>query len=185
MRTANSRGSTSTISTRASAGPVFCTTKWTSTSRPASARSRESVRTAVRRGRAGGKRDPKARTMTGGSARRTTCQLRSASPATRRPNDAAASPPERGVRISRHLRDRYRTEDVGEDRRGADAPDPRIGFQDDSVGERGHRDRLYVVRGHEVATGDRGPRPRDLEEGERAPGTRADVDLTVGPRRRD
>src|SRR3989454_220597 len=164
---------------------VGATTRRASTERTASSAPKARGSSDRTRTRAGGKRDPKARTITGGSARRTSCQLRRAKPATRRPNDAAARPPERGVRISRHLRDRHSSEDVSEDRRGANPPDPRIRFQDDAVGEGGHRDHLDVVWGHEVATGDRGPRARRFEEGERASRTRADVDLTVGPRRRD
>src|SRR2546430_11557364 len=138
----NSRGRTSTISTRSNVGPSLRTTSCTSTSRPASARSRESLRTATRRGLAGGKSEPSARTMTGGKARRTTCQLRKARPATKSPRDAAARPLESGVRISRHLRHGDLTQDVRENRRSSHASDPRIRLQDDSVGERRHRDRL-------------------------------------------
>src|SRR2546427_3573815 len=181
----NSRGRTSTISTRSNVGPSFRTTNFTSTSRPASARSRESVRTATRRGLAGGKSEPRARTMTGGKAKRTTCQLRNARPATKSPSDAAARPLDSGVRISRHLRHGDLTQDVRKDRRSPHASDPRIRLQDDPVGERRHRDRLHVVRGHEVPSRNRGPGARHLQEGEGAARTRADVDLTVGPRRRD
>src|SRR2546426_8093375 len=158
----NSRGRTSTISTRSNVGPSFRTTNFTSTSRPASARSRESVRTATRRGLAGGKSEPRARTMTGGKAKRTTCQLRNARPATKSPRDAAARPLDSGVRISRHLRYGDLTQDVREDRGGPHASDPRIGLQDDPVGERWHRDRLDVVGGYEVPSRDRGPSARHL-----------------------
>src|SRR6059036_3218842 len=183
--TSNSRGRTSTISTRSKVGPSFRTTSSTSTSRPASARSRESVRTATRRGLADGKSEPSARTMTGGKARRTTCQLRKARPATKSPRDAAARPLDSGVRISRHLRHGDLAQDLGEDRGSPDASDPRIRLQDDSVGERRHRDRLDVVRGHEVPSRDRGPCARHLQEGEGTARARADIDLAVRPRRRD
>src|SRR5881409_475587 len=181
----NSRGSTSTISMRSKVGPSFRTTSFTSTSRPTSARSRESVRTATRRGLAGGKSEPSARTMTGGKARRTTCQLRKARPATKSPRDAAARPLESGVRMSRHLGHGNLPQDVGEDRRGPDAANPWIRLQDDTMGERGHRDRLHIVRGHEVPARDGGPSARHLQEGQGAPRARADIDLAVGPRRRD
>src|SRR2546428_6177477 len=184
-RTSNSRGRTSTISTRSKVGPSFRTTSFTSTSRPASARSRESVRTATRRGLAGGKSEPRARTMTGGKAKRTTCQDRKARPATKSPRDAAARPLDSGVRISRHLRHGDLAQDLGEDRGSPDASDPRIRLQDDPVGERRHRDRLDVVRGHEVPSRDRGPCARHLQEGEGAARARADVDLAVRSRRRD
>src|SRR3989441_11079715 len=180
-----SRGRTSTISTRSNVGPSFRTTNFTSTSRPASARSRESVRTATRRGLAGGKSEPRARTMTGGKAKRTTCQLRNARPATKSPRDAAARPLDSGVRISRHLRHGDLTQDVRKDRRSPHASDPRIRLQDDPVGERRHRDRLDVVLGPEVPSRDRGPGAGHLQEGEGAARTRAYVDVTGGPRRRD
>src|SRR2546422_884859 len=181
----NSRGRTSTISTRSNVGPSFRTTNFTSTSRPASARSRESVRTATRCGLAGGKSEPRARTMTGGKAKRTTCQLRKARPATKSARDAAARPLVSGVRMSRHLRHGDLTQDIREDRRSPYASDPRIRLQDDPMGERRHRDGLDVVRGHEVPSRDRGPRARHLQEREGASWTRADVNLAVGPRRRD
>src|SRR3989442_14540563 len=41
------------------------------------------------------------------------------------------------------------------------------------------------IWGHEVPSRDRGPSARHLQEGERAARARADVDLAVGPRRRD
>src|SRR2546427_3014934 len=181
----NSRGSTSTISMRSKVGPSFRTTSFTSTSRPTSARSRESVRTALRRGLAGGKSEPRERTMIGGKARRTTCQLRSARPATRSTRDAAARPLESGVRMSRHLGHGNLPQDVGEDRRGPDASNPWIRLQDDAMGERGHRDRLHVVRCHEVPSRDCGPSARHLEECEGATRARADLDLRMGPRRSD
>src|SRR5213594_2879940 len=183
--TANSRGKTSTISTRSKGGPSFRTTSFTSTSRPASARSRERVRTATRRGLAGGNREPKAKTITGGNASRMTCQLRTASPAIKSPRDAAARPLDRGVRMSRHLGHGDLPEHVRQYRGGPDASNPRIRLQDDPMGERRHRDRLDVVRRHEVPSRDCGSRARHLQEGERASWTRADIDLAVGPRRRD
>src|SRR3989449_87293 len=183
--TSNSRGRTSTISTRSKVGPSSGTTSFTSTPGPASARSRESVRRPTRRGLAGGKSEPRARTMTGGKARRTTCQLRKARPATRSPRDAAARPLDSGVRMSRHLRHGDLTQDVREDRRSPYASDPGIRLPGDPMGERRHRDRLDVVRRDEVPSRDRGSRARHLQEGEGASWTRADIDLAVGPRRRD
>src|SRR3989441_4976553 len=181
----NSRGRTSTISTRSNVGPSFRTTNFTSTPRPALARSRESVRMASRRGLAGGKSEPNARTMTGGKAKRTTCQLRNARPATKSPRDAAARPLDSGVRISRHLRHGDLPQDARKGRRSPHAWDPRVRLQDDPVGERRHRNRLDVVRGHEVPSRNRSPGARHLQEGEGAARARADVDLAVGPRRRD
>src|SRR5712692_2304882 len=157
----------------------------TSTSRPASVRSRETCRTAAIRGLAGGARDPRASTMRGGKARRTTCQLRRARARRRSPIDPAARPLDRGVRMSRHLRHRDLGQDVREDRRGPDTADPRVRFEDQAVRERGARDRLDVIRGHEVPTRDGGPRPRRFQEGEGSPRARPDFDLAVRPRRDD
>src|SRR5207245_11069932 len=181
----HSRRMTTTTSTKSKVVPSYRTTSFTSTSRPASARSRESVRTATSRGLAGGKSEPSARTMTGGKAKRTTCQLRKARPATKSPRDAAARPIDRGVRIARHLRHGDLAQDVREDRRGSDASDPRIRLEDDPMGDRRHRDRVEVVWRHEVPSRDCGPGARYLQEGERAARARADVDLAVRPRRRD
>src|SRR2546426_105072 len=110
--TASSLGSTSTISTRSRAGPSLRTRRWTSTGWPTSARSRERDRTATTRGRTGGNNEPSARTMIGGRARSTSCQLRSASPARRSPSAAAARPLANGVRMSRHLRHPHLAKDV-------------------------------------------------------------------------
>src|SRR2546428_609948 len=119
------------------------------------------------------------------SAARPTCQRRSASPATRSTRDAAARPLESGVRMSRHLGHGDLPQDVGEDRRGPYASNPWIRLQDDAMGERGHRDRLHVVRCHEVPSRDCGPSARHLEECEGATRARADLDLRMGPRRSD
>src|SRR2546428_331967 len=86
----NSRGRTSTISTRANVGPSFRTTNFTATPRPASPRSRASARTPTRPRPAPGKSARRARTRTGGTAETTTCQLRNARPATKSPRHAAA-----------------------------------------------------------------------------------------------
>src|SRR2546426_866604 len=110
--TASSLGRTSTISTRSRAGPSLRITRCISTGWPTSARSRERDRTATTRGRTGGNNEPSARTMIDGRARRTSCQLRSASPARRSPSAAAARPLANGVRMSRHLRHRDLAEDV-------------------------------------------------------------------------
>src|SRR3989442_4482483 len=183
--TASSLGSTSTISTRSRAGPSLRTRRWTSTGWPTSARSRERDRTATTRGRTGGNNEPSARTMIGGRARRTSCQLRSASPARSSPSAAAARPLANGVRMSRHLRHRHLAKDVREDGGGPHAADPWIRLQDEAMGEGGHRDRLHVVRCHEVAARHGRASPGGFEEGDGAPRTRPDFDLAVGARPRD
>src|SRR2546427_7048438 len=183
--TASSLGSTSTISTRSRAGPSLRTKRWTSTGWPTSARSRERDRTATTRGRTGGNNEPSARTMIGGRARRTSCQLRSASPARRSPSAAAARPLANGVRMSRHLRHPHPAEDVREDGGGPHAPDPWIPLQDEAVREGGHRDGLHVVPRHEVAARHRRASPGGFQEGEGGPRACPHFDPAVGAGPRD
>src|SRR2546427_7471161 len=183
--TASSRGRMSAISTRSRDDPSFRMRSSTSTSRPVSVRSRDSERTATMRGLGGGARDPRARTITGGKARSTTCQFRTARPRRRNPIEAAARPLDSGVRMSRHLRHGHLGQDIREHGRRPDPADPGIRFQDEPVGQRGPGDGFHIVRGHEVPARDRGPRPRDLQEGERPTRARADLDLAVSPRRHD
>src|SRR2546425_503345 len=178
-------GSTSTISTRSRAGPSLRTRRWTSTGWPTSARSRERDRTATTRGRTGGNNEPSARTMIGGRARSTSCQLRSASPARSSPSAAAARPLAKGVRMSRHLRHRDLAEDVREDGGGPHAADPWIWLQDEAMGQGGHRDRLHVVWRHEVAARHGRASPGGFQEGEGAPRACPDFDLAVGAGARD
>src|SRR5256712_832490 len=142
-------------------------------------------RTASSAPRASGSRD---RTRTGPIRKspftgdRTVYDRGIASPRSR---DTTARPLESGVRMSRHLGHGTLPQDVGEDRRGPDASNPWIRLQDDAMGERGHRDRLHVVRCHEVPSRDCGPSARHLEECEGATRARADLDLRMGPRRSD
>src|SRR5438094_666612 len=51
------------------------------------------------------------------------------------------------------------------------------------MGEGRPGDGLHVVRGHEVTARHGGPRAGDLQQGQRAPRARADLDLAVTPRR--
>src|SRR3989475_1245805 len=183
--TASSRGRMSAISTRSRDDPSFRMRSSTSTSRPVSVRARDSERTATMRGLGGGARDPRARTITGGKARSTTCQFRTARPRRRNPIEAAARPLDSGVRMSRHLRHGHLGQDVREHGRRPDPADPGIRFQDEPVGQRGPGDGLHIVRGHEVPARDRGPRSGDLQEGERSARARADLDLAVPPCRHD
>src|SRR6266581_3439627 len=168
--TANSRGRTSTISTRSRAGPPLRTTSSIWTSHPACTRSRDRDRVARTRGVSGGNSDPSARKITGGRERRTVCQLRNA-----RPRDSE-------VRISRHLGDRDLAEDLRDHARRADAANPRIRFEDEAVGEGRERDGLHVVRRHEVSSGEGRSGPRYFQEREGTARARADLDLVVLPR---